>query len=66
MTPRQNEALKFIKGYIKLRGYSPSIRDIANGMKTNVSNAHRIVTDLKDDGFISMERNRARTIEVLR
>lgn len=65
MTPRQSTALKFIKGYIKLRGYAPSVREVAAHMNTNTSNAHRIVAKLEEGGHIRRTKGRVRSIEVV-
>jgi repressor LexA len=66
MTPRQLEALNFIKSFIKENGYSPSFSEIGDGigMKSN-SGVHDLIHILFEQGKISMSRGRSRSIYVV-
>ena len=47
MTPKQKLVLDFITVYIKVKGFAPSMQDIANGLELKSrSNIHRIVHEL--------------------
>jgi SOS-response transcriptional repressor LexA len=53
LTPRQTEILDRIRGYIAARGFSPSIRDVADMMGDVQPNAARALLDrLEKSGFI--------------
>ena len=64
-TNRQQLVLEFIKTYIQMKGHAPSMQDIASGlgMKSR-SNIHRIIHSLCEQGKLSINPNKARTIEV--
>ena len=66
MTPRQAETLNFIRSYKADHGCSPSYDDIrvelGLGSKSGV---HRLVTSLRDQGHISINRGHARSIEII-
>jgi repressor LexA len=66
MTPRQLEALNFIKSFIKENGYSPKFTEIGDGigMKSN-SGVHSLVHILIEQGKISMSPGRSRSIYVV-
>lgn len=66
MTKRQVQALKFIEKFIQEHGYSPSYREISEGIPlSSVSNAHNLVRALVDQGKIKKLDGRSRTIEVV-
>ena len=67
MTPQQSKALNFIKGYIKAYSYSPSYREIANGMglkSSSVGYVHNLVHSLEQEGYINMRHGKQRTISM--
>lgn len=65
ITSRQLLVLEFIKTFVQMKGHSPSMQDIANGlgMKSR-SNIHRIVHDLRKHGALSIRPHKFRTIKV--
>ena len=65
MTNRQQLVLDFIQTYIKMKGFAPSMQDIATGlgMKSR-SNIHRIIHSLREQGKLSINPTKARTIEI--
>ena len=65
MTERQRLVLEFIKTYIEMKGFAPSLQDIATGlgMKSR-SNIHRIVHDLRRNGLLTVRPHRVRTIRL--
>ena len=66
MTKRQSEVLKFIKGYIKTNGYSPSLRDICVGLDIkSTAQVFLILKALKEQKKVKYAERRARTLEVV-
>lgn len=56
LTPRQQEALRFITGFIEHNGIPPCLREIAVGIGLSVNSKgamHRIVECLEDRGAIT-------------
>lgn len=66
ISKRQLEALDFIRRFIRRKRYSPSIREIAEGLNTAISNTHRVVEMLEERGHIRRLPNKSRTIEVVK
>lgn len=66
ITPRQQEALAFIGKYIADRGASPSIDEIAAGLRlSSKSGAHRLVLALEQRGHIIRAPNGVRTLQIV-
>ncbi|MEO0589079.1 MAG: hypothetical protein AAFZ11_00815 [Pseudomonadota bacterium] len=66
LTPRQRDALRFIAGFQKLFGFSPSFEEIRVGLGLASKNsAALLVSQLEERGIIRKLKNRARAIEVL-
>lgn len=65
MTERQRLVLEFIQTYIKMKGFAPSMQDIATGlgMKSR-SNIHRIIHTLEDEGLLSVTPHKVRTMKL--
>jgi len=67
LTPRMKDTLDFIVDYQVERGYSPTFREIADGI--GVSSTGRIqvlVNALQDRGYITTRAGGRRSIDVLR
>lgn len=53
MTPRQSEALKFIRGYIAEHGFAPTYREISAALgKVTLAAAHGLVAHLIEAGLL--------------
>lgn len=65
ITKRQQEVLSFIKGFISRHKYPPTIREISTNFGISVKGAYDHVKALERKGFIGLNTNRSRTIEVL-
>jgi len=65
MTPRQKDVLDFIRGYIELNEYPPTLQEIADKIGTNKSNVNRLVRGLEARGKIKTQPFISRSIEVL-
>jgi len=65
MTEAQRRGLLFIQGFIDERGYSPSYKEIADGLGLKAkSGAFRIVAALCERGYLSTIPNRSRALYV--
>ncbi|MDO8572121.1 MAG: transcriptional repressor LexA [bacterium] len=64
LTKRRKEVLDFMKTYLKKNGYSPSLQEIQKKLKlASVSTAHFHVSKLQDEGYITKQHGKARSIE---
>lgn len=65
LTKKQKLVLDYITLYTSQHGISPSHDDIRSEFKlSSVSTAHHYITALQNKGYISRERNSARSLEV--
>jgi SOS-response transcriptional repressor LexA len=66
-TKKQKELLNFIEEFINSRGYSPSYREIMNGMHyTSVATVSLHVTSLIKRGHLQKRDRSARSLEVVK
>ena len=66
LTKKQDETLLFIKKYIALHGFPPSVREICAGMGlSSPATAHTHLKELENKGFIRKHNSKFRTIELL-
>jgi repressor LexA len=65
LTPRQQEVLLWISGYIDTHGYSPTIRQIGHafGWTTNGVVCH--LRPMRKKGYVSWVDGEARTLRVI-
>jgi repressor LexA len=66
LTTRQKEVLDFIKGYIRMYAYPPTIREIGDHFAISVKGAYDHVEALRKKGFLRLGARRSRTIEVIK
>ena len=65
ITKRQKEVLDFIKGFIRDKGYSPTLEEIRKKLRLSaVSTVHQHIDALIDKGYIKKFNNLARAIEI--
>ncbi len=63
LTNRQKEALDFINSFISAKGYSPSLRDLAEFLKTeNLSTAQYFFKELEKKGYLKRDPHKNRGI----
>ena len=63
LTKKQRKTLDFITTFIEQKGYSPSYREIANGLKLNsVATVAQHIDTLVDKGFLEKGANSARSL----
>ncbi|MBN1325456.1 transcriptional repressor LexA [Candidatus Falkowbacteria bacterium] len=66
LTKRQKEILDFINQYTEENGYAPSYREIAKKLGlSSVSTVCEHIQALESKGYLKMEPNEARSIEVI-
>lgn len=66
LTPRQSEALTFIKAFIADSGYAPSFKEIGDALRlSSKSGVHRLVHGLADRGAIRLLPDRNRSIAII-
>ncbi|MBU2545507.1 transcriptional repressor LexA [Patescibacteria group bacterium] len=65
LTKRQKEILDFVDKYIKRRGYSPSLVEMAKKFElSSIATVHKHIENLKEKGYLKKERNHHRSIEL--
>lgn len=65
MTIREREVLDYIIKFKQVNGFSPTIREIANGINTkSIPHVKMMLECLIDDGYITMKHKSPRTIVV--
>lgn len=65
MTERQRAVLEFIQTYIRVKGFAPSMQDIATGLGLRSrSNIHRIVHGLEKEGLLVTTPHKVRTMKL--
>lgn len=63
LTARQRQVLNFINSFIREKEYSPSLREIAQELKTsNLSTAQYFVEQLKEKGYLKRDEGKTRGI----
>lgn len=65
LTPRQQDVLEWIAGYIDTHGYSPTVREIAShyGWTTNGVMCH--LRPMRKKGVITWQDGQARTMRIV-
>lgn len=67
LTARQQDALRFIQGFVEAKGYSPSFAEIAAGIGVRrQSTVVRLIDGLVERSAVRRLPQRYRAIEVLR
>lgn len=64
ITERQKETYKFIFNFMINKGYSPSLREIAQGLYISKPVAKKHLDALIDKGYISIVPRTARSITI--
>jgi len=66
LTKRQSEILRYIEGFLRFRGYSPSFCEIAEEFGyRSVATVHEHIANLQEKGYIRKEASRSRSIEMI-
>ena len=65
LTKRQSEVLKFVKNFVKDSDYSPSCREIAEGVGlSSPATVHQHLQTLKNKGYLKMDPEVSRGIQL--
>ena len=62
LTPRQKKVLDYIREFKEIKGFSPTLNEIAKHIKKSLSTAQHYVEEFKDRGFFRKSENMARGI----
>lgn len=63
---KREEILTFIKEYVSVKHYPPTIREIGDAVNlSSTSSVHNHLNKLEEEGKLEIERNRTRAIRVL-
>lgn len=66
MTPKQREALGFLRAFIAEYSHSPSFDEVRQGLNlASKSGVYRLMDALQHQGYIRRLRYRGRTVELL-
>ncbi len=65
LSKRQSEILKFIKGFVQEEDYSPSYREIAEGMGiSSPATIHQHIQTLKTKGYLDLDPSSPRSLQL--
>lgn len=66
-TKKQHEVLKYIESFTKVNGYSPSYREIADGLHySSIASVALHVKNLIERGHLTKRFNSSRSLEVVK
>jgi len=65
ITSRQSEVLDYIKAFIGEHHFPPTMREISENFSISVKGAYDHVKALEKKGYLKIDNNRSRTIEVV-
>lgn len=66
LTARQRQVLNFLNSFVREKGYSPSLKEIARELKTsNLSTAQYFVEQLKEKRYLKKNKGKTRGITSL-
>lgn len=65
LTKRQKEVLEFIKSFIKMNKFPPTIREVSDNFKISVKGGYDHIKALEKKNYIKCNINRSRAIEVM-
>jgi len=66
LTRRQTDILNYIKKFMVSNGYSPTVREIGDGLNlSSPATIHSHIVNLESKGYIKKEGNKNRTLELL-
>tara|TARA_R100000353_G_scaffold55721_2_gene44416 strand:- start:1330 stop:1551 length:222 start_codon:yes stop_codon:yes gene_type:complete len=64
MTPKQSEVMKFVNKYWNDKGYSPSLREVQEGLEIkNLRSVHLFIDGLEKRGYLTKIKHAHRSIE---
>lgn len=66
ITATQKKTFMVIENFIRLNGFPPTIKELAEALGISHSSAHEQVVQLAQKGFIKRDQKKARSIVILR
>lgn len=67
ITDREKDVLQYIIKFKQVNGYSPTTREIAQGINTrSYYHVTQMLFDLRDKGYITFKEKSPRTIRVIK
>ena len=66
LTEREKDVLQYIVRFKEVNGYSPSVREIAQGCYCSRTTVQPILERLQDKGYITKKDKAQRTIRVIK
>jgi len=67
LTRKQNEVLEFLGNFIRERGYSPSLEEVAEGLGlSSLATVHKHLKNLEAKGLVHRQWNHSRSLELTR
>ena len=67
LTAREIDLIQFVSEFREIHGYSPTIREIAEGINTkSLYHVKAMLDDLQDKGVITYKPTLPRTIKILK
>ena len=67
ITEKEKEILKYIIQFKSVNGYSPSVREISQGVNTkSLNHVYSALEDLRVKEYITFKEKKTRTINVLK
>ena len=64
LTIRERDIYMYIVKFMNIKGYSPTINEIAIGVITSRSFVRHVLYKLEEKGFITFEKHKRRTITI--
>ena len=66
LTPKQHEALFFIRSFFATRGYAPTVTELCRGLGlSSTATGHKYLRILQDKGYLSTMPNRSRGLSMM-
>lgn len=65
LTGKQKKTLDFINSFLREKGFSPSLHEIAKYLGKNLSTAQYYVNELEEKGYLTKNANKARGISLI-
>jgi len=65
LTPRQKDVFEYIKNYLNINGYSPSLEEIATNFGISIPSVHQHIELIKKKGYLKKEESQSRSVSPL-
>ena len=67
ITEREKDLLEYVTRFKEVNGYSPTVKEIAQGINTNSTpHVREMLLDLQDKGYLTFKPKSPRTIRILK